>query len=92
MDVRNLIKYWPYLRGELTRKPTMPVLLCHFSNWLSYGSYRDLWEWLYQRMKSDPALIVPIEAKQFDHWQSDLEPATLSVTEALEWIQVAITS
>ena len=34
-SVHNLLKYWPYLRGELDVKPQQTVLLCHFSSWSS---------------------------------------------------------
>jgi hypothetical protein len=47
-------------------------VVCHFSSWSSYGSYRDLWNWLASRMKEDRSLLVKFTARQFDHWGADL--------------------
>lgn len=84
--IHNLLKYWPYLRGELNVQPAQPLMLCHFSNWASYGSHRDLWEWLCSRMTDDMALTVPFQAKQFDHWKDDIDRRRASISAALDWI------
>lgn len=54
LPLSNLVKYWPYVRGELNVKPECPIVLCHFSNWWSYGTYRDLWNWVMLRMEPTP--------------------------------------
>jgi hypothetical protein len=56
MVVQNLLKYWPYLRGELSCAPREPILLCHFSEWSSWGSYRDLWSWLRSQIAADQSV------------------------------------
>src|SRR5258708_486697 len=33
ISVHNLMKYWPFIRGEMSIKPSQPVLFCHFSDW-----------------------------------------------------------
>jgi hypothetical protein len=33
VPLSNLLKYWPYIRGELATKPEGPMLICHFSDW-----------------------------------------------------------
>ena len=38
LDLQNLMKYWPFLRGELSSSPPNRIVLCHFSSWESYGS------------------------------------------------------
>ena len=90
--VHNLLKYWPYLRGELSACPSSPVVLCHFSDWSSYGSYRDLWEWLASRIAADPTRQVRFVARQFDHWGSDLEAGERSIVAALDWLEGILTT
>ncbi len=90
--VSNLLKYWPYLRGELcdvlSRRivPDLPILLCHFSNWYSYGSYRDLWQWLLERIQQDCGCRVRLAARQFDFHESDPTVTEQSVCQALDWL------
>jgi len=88
--VHNLLKYWPYLRGDLSRRPSREILLCHFSDWVSYGSHRDLWQWLLRQMQTDPTLLVPLRARQFDHWGADFERCGRSITDALDWIEAVV--
>src|SRR6266853_1513902 len=72
VNLTNLLKYWPYLRGELSKVPSSAIALCHFSGWLrNYPMYRDLRAWLYERMATDPDLRVGFVARQFDHWGQD---------------------
>ncbi len=52
LEIHNLLKYWPYFLGELSARPSLPVILCHFSSWHSYGSRRDLWPWLLDRINT----------------------------------------
>lgn len=85
--LHNLLKYWPYLRGEMSSRPSSPILLCHFSNWSSYGSYRDLWEWTAARMTADPALLVKFAARQFDHWGAELDESEASMAGCVEWLK-----
>jgi hypothetical protein len=80
VSVPNLLKYWLYVRGDLKKKPTLPIVLCHFSNWGSYGSYRDLWQWTLERIKEDPLIESEFMARQFDHGQGD------AIGDALKWI------
>ena len=83
-DLRNLLKYWPYVRGETAPTPSLPLLLCHFSGWSSYGAYRDLWQWVLERMQNDcPGRL---HAKQFDHWDDDKNARERSVCEAIDWL------
>ena len=84
--VHNLVKYWPLIRGELTTKPVLPIVLCHFSNWASYGSYRDLWRWMEGRMATDPQRLVDFCGRQFDHGDQDHELRDQSITQAISWL------
>ena len=86
MAVHNLLKYWPYTRGELATTPVNSIILCHFSNWSSYGSYRDLWEWLLKRIAEDSSHKVEFMARQFDHGGTDSERAGRSLSQAIDWI------
>lgn len=87
MVVQNLIKYWPYLRGELSCTPSEPTILLHFSDWKSWGSFRDLWDWIRQRMIEDTDCKVPFAAEQFDH--GGVEPNILasSVDAAIAFVR-----
>jgi hypothetical protein len=86
VDLRNLLKYWPFICGELTTRPIRPVVLCHFSRWHSYGSFRDLWHWTAQRMQGDERAAVPFVAQHFDHWSEDPESRVASIEAALDWL------
>ncbi|HEY0917367.1 MAG TPA: hypothetical protein VGE22_20975 [Solimonas sp.] len=86
LPLSNLLKYWPYLRGELNASPKEPLLLCHFSDWWSYATRRDLWEWTLSRISADQDRLVPIAGRQFDHGGSDLGRREKSIFEAMEWI------
>lgn len=87
LALSNLLKYWPYIRGELSLRPQHPIVLCHFSNWWSYGSYRDLWNWVMLRMQTDAERIVDIYGHQFDHGGPDIGLRDKSVHAALDWIE-----
>jgi len=87
LTLSNLLKYWPYVRGELNVKPQYPIVLCHFSNWWSYGSYRDLWNWVILRMQTDPDRLVDIQGHQFDHGGPDITLRDAGVRAALDWIE-----
>ncbi|MEO7963599.1 MAG: hypothetical protein ABIT38_06775 [Gemmatimonadaceae bacterium] len=86
LPLSNILKFWPYLRGELTTRPTQPILLCHFSDWWSYATRRDLWEWTLSRMLADQDKLVDIVGKQFDHGGPDSSLRASSITRALDWI------
>jgi hypothetical protein len=86
LSLSNLVKYWPYVRGELNVKPECPIVLCHFSNWWSYGTYRDLWNWVMLRMETDTERIVDIHGHQFDHGGPDAWLRESGVCAALDWI------
>jgi len=94
--VHNLVKYWPYVRGELVvgaksepLQPLSPLLICHFSSWKSYSSYRHLWEWVLRGMQDDPARKVAIQGKQFDHWRENVDGPTTAeaLQEAMTWLK-----
>ena len=93
VPLSNLLKYWPYLRGELTSSPTRPIALCHFSDWWSYATRRDLWEWTLLRMQADPARRVNIQGRQFDHGGTstsrlvDNALRDAAISEAIRWIE-----
>lgn len=87
LPLSNLLKYWPYLRGELSTKPEQPVLVCHFSDWWSYATRRDLWEWTLSRMKGDADRLVEIEGRQFDHGGDDRLLRASSIAAAIKWIE-----
>ncbi len=87
LPLSNLIKYWPYLRGELTATPDQPILICHFSDWWSYATRRELWEWTLARMKDDPNRLVGIEGRQFDHGGGDAVLRACNISGAIEWIE-----
>jgi hypothetical protein len=67
LDIQNLLKYWPYLCGKLTSSPPRKVVLCHFSSWRSYGSRRDEWTWLRDKMAADPDRVMDLVGEQFDN-------------------------
>lgn len=87
IPIQNLLKYWPYLRGELSTKPESPVIICHFSDWWSYGINRDLWEWTLNQMQQDRTCLVPIQGRQFDHGGSNQDIRQQSIIEAAQWIK-----
>ena len=87
IPIQNLLKYWSYLRGELSTKPDSPVIICHFSDWWSYGINRDLWEWTLSQIQRDHTCIVPIQGKQFDHGGSDIQARQHSIREAVQWVK-----
>ena len=82
----NLIKFWPYLRGEMDVQPISSVTLCYFSDWYSYGSYRDMWKYLLHRMQDDPKLLVEFIAKQFDSNRDNSTGRIAEISRALVWI------
>lgn len=96
LPLSNLLKYWPYIRGELSLKPDGPIILCHFSDWWSYATRRDLWEWTLSRMQADPERRVEIHGCQFDHWGrdvswgGDISKRVKSIAGALEWIAAVV--
>jgi len=87
LDMHNLVKYWPFICSELTLKPTLPIALCHFSDWYSFGSYRDLWNWLEDRMEKDPKHRVNFYGRQFDHGGGDQQKRDKSIQEAISWLE-----
>ncbi len=91
VPLSNLLKYWPYVRGELAIRPSSPIVICHFSDWWSYATRRDLWEWTLARMKADTDKLVEIEGRQFDHWGADQQRRSQSMEAAIDWI-VSITA
>ncbi len=92
LPLSNLLKYWPYIRGELGIKPTRHLLICHFSNWRSYATRRDLWEWTIGQMKVDPMRIANVDGRQFDHWGDDNDKKLESIRTSIDWIDVLPTS
>ena len=90
LPLSNILKYWPDLRGELNTRPMQPILICHFSDWWSYATRRDLWEWTLSRMQADQEKQVEIEGKQFDHGGSDQSLRVSSIYSAIEWIDSVI--
>lgn len=87
IPLSNILKYWPYMRGELSAQPEKPILLCHFSDWWSYATRRDLWEWTLSRMRVDPDRLVDIEGRQFDHGGTDGLLRASSILSAVAWIE-----
>ena len=92
VPISNLLKYWPYLRGELSTKPHMPLLLCHFSDWWSYGIYRDMWQWTLSQMQQDVKCLYPIAGCQFDHGGIDDMLRTQSIIDATRWLRTRLES
>lgn len=86
LPLSNLLKYWPYLRGELSTVPECPVLICHFSDWWSYATRRDLWEWTLGRMQADRERLFDIQGQQFDHGGEDRALRIRSIQAAVQWI------
>jgi hypothetical protein len=86
ISVQNLIKLWPYVRQELDTHPAHGVVLCHFSNWDSWGSYRDLWKWTVERISEDESCAGKFIARQFDHGGSNVEIRGESISDSLDWI------
>jgi hypothetical protein len=92
VPLSNLLKYWPYVRGELGTVPSHPLVICHFSDWWSYATRRDLWQWTLARMSTDPERLVDVEGRQFDHWADDRHRRAESIAEAIEWIVLSTDS
>lgn len=90
VPLSNLLKYWPYIRGELSTQPIAPLLICHFSDWWSYASRRDLWKWTLTQMKVDARRVVDVEGKQFDHWGGDVPRRAQAVDEAISWVESVV--
>lgn len=90
LPLSNIVKYWPYMRGELSKLPEQPVLICHFSDWWSYATRRDLWEWTLSKMKTDKECLFEIKGKQFDHGGSDEQARQASISSAIEWIDSVV--
>lgn len=82
----NMLKHWPYLRGELEVKPVNPTLLCCFCDWWSYGAVRDVCHWLMQMMENDP--LTRVKVRMFNHGRRTGSPTASSsaIQEALDWI------
>ncbi len=89
VSTHNLLKYWPYIIGDLDMQPCFPVILCHFSNWGSWASYRDTWVWLSKRMENDPARKVDFVGRQFDHGPELLD-SDIAIQNALDWISTTL--
>jgi len=87
VDTHNLVKYWPYLRGDLAVVPPTRLLLCYFSDWRSWGSSRDLWAWVYQRIRDDSACKGRLMAEHFDHGKDSEEMRTTGIGEALGFLR-----
>jgi len=64
----------------------MPILICHFSDWWSYATRRDLWEWTLSRMQTDQNRMCEIKGKQFDHGGNDQQVRASSIASAIDWI------
>ena len=90
LPLSNILKYWPYLRGELNTKPLQPLIICHFSDWWSYATRRDLWEWTLSSMQADEGRLVEVKGKQFDHGGSDQSLRVSSIYSAIEWIDSVV--
>ncbi len=86
VPLSNLLKYWPYVRGELDARPSHRLVICHFSDWWSYATRRELWDWTLERMKADPQRVVDVDGRQFDHWDDDAERRSESILQAIDWI------
>jgi hypothetical protein len=98
LPLSNLLKYWPYIRGELSLQPEQPIVLCHFSDWWSYATRRDLWEWTLSRMQSDSERKVHIIGRQFDHWGrhiadgGEASKRAECIDDAIKWIAMSTRS
>lgn len=87
----NIVKHWPYLRGDLSIKPERPTLLCCFCDWWSYGAIRDVSQWIMTMMENDPGCRVKV--RMFDHELRTGVPGASekAIVEALDWIDEATT-
>ena len=90
VSLSNLLKFWPYVRGELSSKPESPIAFFHFSNWKSYATYRDLWEWTLSRMRADPDRLVDIQGCQFNHCGTDTVARAASIEKAFDWLEAML--
>lgn len=90
ISISNILKYWPYLRGDLSSTTEYPILLCHFSDWWSYASYRDLWEWTLSQMQVDPERKNDIFGHQFDHGGYSQVQRANSIQAAILWIEESV--
>jgi hypothetical protein len=82
----NILKHWPYLRGELDVKPNRPTLLCYFCDWWSYGAKRDGCNWLIGMVEND--LLCGVKVRMFDHGLRTGDPTRCdaAIVAALSWI------
>ncbi len=87
LPLSNLLKYWPYIIGDLDKSPNQDIIICQFSDWYSYASYRDLWEWTLKKMKVDPERKVNIVGMQFDHGGDDKKVCSLAINSSIDWIK-----
>ena len=55
----NLVKYWPFLREGSQAAPRLRFCFATSRDWVTYGSYRDLWDWLALQ-------IMAIQPSRFD--------------------------
>lgn len=85
LPLTNLIKYWPYITNELDKTPINDVFICQFSDWWSYASYRDLWEWSMEKMRVEPKRIVNVDGRQFDHGGENKVIQAKSIKQAVDW-------
>ena len=92
MVVQNLIKYWPYLRGELSVAPHEPIILVHFSDWKSWGSFRDLWDWIRKQMSTDTTCKVSFTAEQYDHGGGATEVLSRNAEAAIAFVRARVSS
>lgn len=88
----NLLKYSAFVKGMLDVSPSTPnVLLCHFSSWRSYGTHRDLWQWIKPQIENDNKNKHRFVACQFDHGFDktgikNQELRNANIKKALNWI------
>jgi hypothetical protein len=82
----NIMKHWPYLRGDLNVRPARPTLLCCFCDWWSYGAIRDVSQWVMTMMEND--ITCRVKVRMFDHARrSGIAGATeKAIGAALDWI------
>ena len=83
--LHNLVKFWPYINNQMDQEPECPIIMCHFSDWGSYGAYRDLWAWMNDKMQQYPKSQM-FKAQQFDHGKHDDTIRNKSIKDALDWL------
>jgi hypothetical protein len=74
----NLLKYWPWLKGEAGKPPTKPVTMLHVWG-SSYPTSKVLWRRLKSELLDRASFVVHAEFIPFPNGRAEEEAAVLAV-------------